>query len=76
MEKAAPGRTRPLLAKREAMSLHLIKLAVGVDDLSHMKKVRAARRQRHQQAPRFAALGLYPQYAAALEELLAGGSLY
>ena len=27
------------------MSLHLIKLAVGVDDLAHMKKVQAARRK-------------------------------
>ena len=30
------------------MSLHLIKLAVGVDDLAHMKKVQAARRKQKQ----------------------------
>ena len=34
------------------MALHLIKLAVGVDDLAHMKKVQAARRKQRRQSPR------------------------
>ena len=34
------------------MVLHLIKLAVGVDDLAHMKKVQASRRKQRRQAPR------------------------
>ena len=33
------------------MVLHLIKLAVGVDDLAHMKKLQAARRKQRRQKP-------------------------
>jgi hypothetical protein len=58
------------------MALNMIKLAVGVDDLAHMKKVQAARRnQRHQKpgSPHWVFTRNTPKRA---EELLAGGSLY
>jgi hypothetical protein len=53
------------------MPLHLVKMAVGIDDLEHFRRVRAARREtqplcliRTRNTPRRAA------------EILAGGSLY
>jgi hypothetical protein len=53
------------------MPLHLIKMAVGIDDLAHFRRVRAARREtqplcliRTRNTPRRAA------------EILGGGSLY
>ena len=62
------------------MVLHLIKLAVGVDDLAHMKVVQAARRKQRRQSPR-SPHWVYTGHALGLgahdaEELLAGGSLY
>jgi hypothetical protein len=58
------------------MVLHLIKLAVGVDDVGQMKKFQAARRkQRHQKpgSPHWVFTRNTPRRA---EELLNGGSLY
>src|SRR4029078_12150216 len=58
------------------MVLHLIKLAVGVDDLGHMKKLQAARRKQRPQGPR-PPICVYPHHMPRrTEELLAGGSLY
>src|SRR5215208_656967 len=58
------------------MSLHLIKLAVGVDDLAHMKKVQAARRRQRRQTPRSPHWVYTRHKPKRVEELLAGGSLY
>ena len=58
------------------MSLHLIKLAVGVDDLAHMKKVQAARRKQRRQTPRSPHWVYTRNTPRRSEELLAGGSLY
>ena len=58
------------------MSLHLIKLAVGVDDLAHMKKVQAARRKQRRQKPRSPHWVYTRNTPRRSEELLAGGSLY
>jgi len=58
------------------MALHLIKLAVGVDDLAHMKKVQAARRKQRRQrsgTPHWVYTRNFPRRA---DELLDGGSLY
>ena len=58
------------------MVLHLIKLAVGVDDLAHMKVVQAARRRQRRQGPR-SPHWVYTRYTPRrAEELLDGGSLY
>ena len=68
----------PMLWRRKsryqpaAMVLHLIKLAVGVDDLAHMKKVQAARQEAAPPGPAHAALGLYPQHAAPRRGAAAG----
>jgi hypothetical protein len=58
------------------MVLHLIKLAVGVDDLAHMKKVQAARRKQRRQSPRSPHWVYTRNYPRRAEELLDGGSLY
>lgn len=58
------------------MALHLIKLAVGVDDLSHMKKVQASRRKERRQSPRSPHWVYTRNTPKRAEELLAGGSLY
>jgi hypothetical protein len=58
------------------MSLHLIKLAVGVDDLAHMKNVQAARRKQRRQTPRSPHWVYTRNTPRRSEELLAGGSLY
>ena len=58
------------------MALHLIKLAVGVDDLAHMKKVQAARRKQRRQSPRSPHWVYTRNTPRRAEELLAGGSLY
>lgn len=56
--------------------LHLIKLAVGVDDLAHMKKVQAARRKQRRQSPRSPHWVFTRNTPRRSEELLDGGSLY
>ena len=56
--------------------LHLIKLAVGVDDLAHMKKVQAARRKQRRQSPRSPHWVYTRNTPRRSEELLDGGSLY
>ena len=56
--------------------LHLIKLAVGVDDLAHMKKVQAARRKQRRQSPRSPHWVYTRNTPRRTEELLDGGSLY
>ena len=58
------------------MALHLIKLAVGVDDLAHMKKLQAARRTQRRQSPRSPHWVYTRNTPRRAEELLAGGSLY
>lgn len=58
------------------MALHLIKLAVGVDDLGHMKKLQAARRKQRGQSPRSPHWVYTRNTPRRSEELLAGGSLY
>jgi hypothetical protein len=58
------------------MVLHLIKLAVGADDLAHMKKGQAARRKQRHQGPREPHWVYTRNTPRRAEELLAGGSLY
>lgn len=59
------------------MALHLIKLAVGVDDIAHMKKLQAARRKQRRQSPRSPHWVYTRNTPRRVEELLAGGgSLY
>ncbi|MDP2333788.1 MAG: DUF1489 domain-containing protein [Reyranella sp.] len=58
------------------MVLHLIKLAVGVDDLAHMKEVQSARRRQRRQSPRSPHWVYTRNTPRRAEELLAGGSLY
>lgn len=58
------------------MVLHLIKLAVGVDNLAHMKKVQAARRKQRRQGPRTPHWVYTRNYPRRAAELLDGGSLY
>ena len=58
------------------MVLHLIKLAVGVDDLAHMKVVQAARRRQRRQSPRSPHWVYTRNTPRRAEELLDGGSLY
>ncbi|ODT98605.1 MAG: hypothetical protein ABS83_04135 [Rhodospirillales bacterium SCN 65-16] len=58
------------------MALHLIKLAVGVDDLPHMKKLQAARRKQRRQSPRSPHWVYTRNTPRRAEELLDGGSLY
>jgi hypothetical protein len=58
------------------MVLHLIKLAVGVDDLAHMKKLQANRRKQRRQPPRSPHWVYTRNTPRRGDELLAGGSLY
>ena len=58
------------------MVLHLIKLAVGVDDLAHMKKLQAARRKQRRQTPRSPHWVFTRNTPRRPDELLDGGSLY
>ena len=58
------------------MALHLIKLAVGVEDLAHMKTVQAARRRQRRQGPRSPHWVYTRNTPRRAEELLDGGSLY
>ena len=58
------------------MVLHLIKLAVGVDDVAQMKKFQAARRKQRRQSPRSPHWVFTRNTPRRAEELLAGGSLY
>lgn len=58
------------------MVLHLIKLAVGVDDLAQMKQLQAARRRQRRQGPRSPHWVFTRNTPRRAEELLDGGSLY
>ena len=58
------------------MVLHLIKLAVGVDDPSQMKGLQAARRKIRRQSPNSPHWVYTRNCPRRPEELLAGGSLY
>lgn len=58
------------------MALHLIKLAVGVDDLPHMKKLQDAHRKQRRQSPRSPHWVYTRNTPRRSEELLDGGSLY
>ena len=60
-----------------AMVLHLIKLAVGVDEPGNMKKLQAARRKQRGQGPRTPHWVYTRNMPKRAEELLSGGgSLY
>ena len=58
------------------MVLHLIKLAVGVDDPAQMKSLQAARRRQRRQAPKSPHWVYTRNTPRRSEELLGGGSLY
>ena len=58
------------------MALHLIKLAVGIDDLAHLKTVQAERRRQRRQAPRSPHWVYTRNTPRRADDLLAGGSLY
>ncbi len=58
------------------MALHLIKLAVGVDDLAHMKQLQAARHKQRRQSPRSPYWVYTRNTPRRAGELLDGGSLY
>ena len=58
------------------MVLHLIKLAVGVDDVAQMKKFQAARRKQRRQSPRSPHWVFTRNTPRRAGELLDGGSLY
>ncbi len=53
------------------MTLHLIKLAVGVEDVAHLRRIQTRRRQEHGEV--FHLTRMVPARAAAL---LDGGSIY
>ena len=53
------------------MPLHLLKLAVGIDDLDHLRRVRAAR-----QAERGGSWVYTRNHPRRAQEVLAGGSIY
>ena len=53
------------------MPLHLLKLAVGVDSIDHLRRLRAARR-----AERGASWVYTRNYPRRAEEVLSGGSIY
>ena len=54
-----------------AMPLHLLKLAVGVDDIDELRRIRACARRRARRQ-----LGLHAKPSAPRAEVLAGGSIY
>ena len=58
------------------MALHLIKLAVGVTDLAHMKRLQANRRKERRQGPRTPHWVYTRNTPRRPDELLDGGSLY
>ncbi len=58
------------------MALHLIKLAVGIDDLAHLRTVQAERRRQRRQAPRSPHWVYTRNTPRRSGELLGGGSLY
>ncbi|MCA0302659.1 MAG: DUF1489 domain-containing protein [Proteobacteria bacterium] len=58
------------------MALNLIKLAVGIDDLAHLKTVQAERRRQRRQSPRSPHWVYTRNTPRRAEELLGGGSLY
>lgn len=58
------------------MALHLIKLAVGVDSLAHMKTLQNERRKQRRQGPRTPHWVYTRHMPRRVEELLQGGSLY
>src|SRR5215475_9784393 len=53
------------------MPLHLLKLAVGIDDIEHLRRIRAARRA--QRGGSWVYTRNHPRRA---QEVLAGGSIY
>src|SRR6516225_10725777 len=54
-----------------AMPLHLLKLAVGIEDIEHLRRIRAARAE--ERGGSWVHTRNYPRRAA---EILAGGSIY
>src|SRR5262245_13454880 len=58
------------------MTLHLIKLAVGVDDLGHLRKLQKQRRKERRQKPNSPHWVFTRNTPRRAEELLDGGSLY
>ena len=53
------------------MSLHLLKLAVGIDDIDHLRQIRKARAV--ERGGNWVTTRNYPRRA---QEVLAGGSIY
>jgi hypothetical protein len=53
------------------MPLHLLKLAVGIDDIEHLRRIRAARR-----AERGGSWVYTRNHPRRAQEVLAGGSIY
>ena len=53
------------------MPLHLLKLAVGIDDIDHLRRIRAAR-----QAERGGSWVYTRNHPRRAQEVLAGGSIY
>ena len=58
------------------MPIHLIKLAVGVDDLEHLRKLQKQRRKERRQKPNSPHWVFTRNTPRRAEELLDGGSLY
>ncbi len=55
------------------MTIHLLRMAVGIDDLDHLRRVQAARRAADDQGRLFGFTRNMPKRAA---EVLDGGSMY
>jgi hypothetical protein len=58
------------------MALHLIKLAVGVDDVEHLRKLQQQRRKERRQKPASPHWVFTRNTPRRADELLDGGSLY
>jgi len=58
------------------MTLHLIKLAVGVDDIAHLKKLQDKRRKERRQKPGTPHWVFTRNTPRRADDLLDGGSLY
>ena len=58
------------------MTIHLIKLAVGVDDLEHLRKLQKQRRKERRQKPSSPHWVFTRNTPRRADELLDGGSLY
>ena len=72
-----PSRSSGRFAKQTSdMTIHLIKLAVGVDDLEHLRKLQKQRRKERRQKPNSSHWVFTRNTPRRADELLDGGSLY